>query len=363
MCWRRPAWTPVAAMSPCRGTATAWTCIMARTIFQSRPAHPHFVARSGQGHGVRLPTRRSSTELCRATGDHLPRARGRDRAQGRAGKGPQHVRQPAPVRRSRARARKGGSTPKSVAPTRETAEDREAALRKARTDALKRHARAVDAIFSAEDAGGKASPEQVKELQEARKVFEQVRPYGSHDAEAAYKKNPELVSEAADGQVNRAIRALQLETELRADPEPPGRSFRGTLAEARPDQPAPVSGGRHVRLQGHALGDGRHGEEPRTRSATGIHPCQPQEGSRHRDRTQVAGSASNSPSATASTSVEAGASGISSHPICRRLCATLRQVEKTLLPSCNSLSCLVSEAVRNHQQEAARPCAKTVSSV
>jgi Ti-type conjugative transfer relaxase TraA len=105
-----------------------------------------------------------------------------------------------------------------VAPMRETAEDREAALRKARTDALKRHARAVDAIFSAEDAGGKASLEQVKELQEARKVFEEVRPYGSHDAEAAYKKNPELVREAAGGQVNRAIRALQLETELRTDP-------------------------------------------------------------------------------------------------------------------------------------------------
>jgi len=49
-------------------------------------------------------------------------------------------------------------------------------------------------------------------------VFEQVRPYGSHDAEAAYKRNPELVREAAGGQVNRAIRALQLETELRTDP-------------------------------------------------------------------------------------------------------------------------------------------------
>ena len=109
-------------------------------------------------------------------------------------------------------------TEESVAPERKTAEDREAALRKARTDALKRHARAVGAIFSAEDAGGKASPEQVKELQEARKVFEEVRPYGSHDAEAAYKKNPELVREAAGGQVNRAIRALQLETELRTDP-------------------------------------------------------------------------------------------------------------------------------------------------
>ena len=58
----------------------------------------------------------------------------------------------------------------------------------------------------------------MKELQEARKVFEQARPYGSHDAEAAYKKDPKLVREAAGGQVNRAIRALQLETELRTDP-------------------------------------------------------------------------------------------------------------------------------------------------
>ena len=66
--------------------------------------------------------------------------------------------------------------------------------------------------------GGKASPEQVKELQQARKVFEEVRPYGSHDTEAAYKKNPDLAHEAAGGQLNRAIRALQLETEMRINP-------------------------------------------------------------------------------------------------------------------------------------------------
>jgi len=66
--------------------------------------------------------------------------------------------------------------------------------------------------------GGEASPEQVKELQKTRQVFEEVRPYGSHDAEAAYKKNPELAHEAAGGRVNRTIRALQLETELRIDP-------------------------------------------------------------------------------------------------------------------------------------------------
>ena len=108
--------------------------------------------------------------------------------------------------------------PEREAPERKVAEDPEAALRKARTKALVRHARAVDAIFDMQERGGKASPEQVKELQQARKVFEEVRPYGSYDAEAAYKKDPELVREAAGGQVNRAIRALQLETELRTDP-------------------------------------------------------------------------------------------------------------------------------------------------
>ena len=108
--------------------------------------------------------------------------------------------------------------PQREAPERKVVEDPEAVLRRARTKALTRHARAVNAIFDMQERGGKASPEQVKELQEARKVFEGVRPHGSQDAEAAYKENPELVREAAGGQVNRAIRALQLETELRTDP-------------------------------------------------------------------------------------------------------------------------------------------------
>jgi len=112
----------------------------------------------------------------------------------------------------------GARRPELKAPERKVVEDPETALRKARTRALVRHARAVDAIFDMQERGGRASPEQVKELQEARKVFEEVRPHGSYDAEAAYKKNPELVRQAAGGQVNRAVRALQLETELRTDP-------------------------------------------------------------------------------------------------------------------------------------------------
>lgn len=103
-------------------------------------------------------------------------------------------------------------------PERTVAAAPETALRQSRTDALKRHARAVDAIFNANDVGGKASAEQVKELQEARKVFEEVRPYGWRDAETAYTKDPDLARDAGSGRVNRAIRALQLETELRTDP-------------------------------------------------------------------------------------------------------------------------------------------------
>ncbi|MEW6396815.1 MAG: Ti-type conjugative transfer relaxase TraA [Pseudomonadota bacterium] len=103
-------------------------------------------------------------------------------------------------------------------PERKVEEDPEAALRRARGRALVRHARAIDSIFTAQDQGDRVSLDQVRELQGARQRFEEVRPYGSHDAEAAYKKNPALAAEAASGSARRAIRALQLETELRTDP-------------------------------------------------------------------------------------------------------------------------------------------------
>jgi hypothetical protein len=112
-----------------------------------------------------------------------------------------------------------GQGPERGAPERKVAEDPEEALRRARTRALVRHARAVDAIFSAQDAGGEADPAQMRDLKDARKAFEEVRPYGWRDAEAAYMKDPSLAREAGAGRVNRAIRALQLETEIRTDPQ------------------------------------------------------------------------------------------------------------------------------------------------
>ena len=132
--------------------------------------------------------------------------------------GPGGARRPERDTPERERSGTPAERRETEASERKVEQDPETELRRVRTRALVRHARAVDAIFEAQEMGGEASPEQVKELQKARQVFEEVRPYGSHDAEAAYKKNPELAREAAGGQVNRAVRALQLETELRTDP-------------------------------------------------------------------------------------------------------------------------------------------------
>ncbi|WP_288806432.1 Ti-type conjugative transfer relaxase TraA [uncultured Novosphingobium sp.] len=102
---------------------------------------------------------------------------------------------------------------------REAGIDSEDALRHARRMALIRHAHAVGQVFNAEDAGSKASPAQWEELVDSRKAFDAVRPYGWQDAEAAYAKDESLAHEAGSGKVNRAIRALQLETEIRTSPE------------------------------------------------------------------------------------------------------------------------------------------------
>ena len=96
--------------------------------------------------------------------------------------------------------------------------DPEDALRHARRMALIRHAHAIGEVFNADDAG-RASPAQWEELVDSRKAFDAVRPYGWQDAEAAYAKDESLAHEAGSGKVNRAIRALQLETEIRTSPE------------------------------------------------------------------------------------------------------------------------------------------------
>ncbi|MCU0733818.1 MAG: Ti-type conjugative transfer relaxase TraA, partial [Hyphomonas sp.] len=73
--------------------------------------------------------------------------------------------------------------PEPAAPDRKVVEDPELELRRARTKALIRHARAIDDIFAAQDAGERWSPAQARELNAARDAFEEVRPHGWRDAE------------------------------------------------------------------------------------------------------------------------------------------------------------------------------------
>ncbi|RWE78220.1 MAG: Ti-type conjugative transfer relaxase TraA [Mesorhizobium sp.] len=132
------------------------------------------------------------------------------------------------------RAQNGDAAPGREAAARgalreaDTPVDPEAALRSARTEALVRHARALEAVIRTGNADGQGTPEQMRELRDTRDAFGRVRPHGWRDAEAAYVKNPELIREAAAGRVNRIVLALQLETEIRIGPEagPIGRADR-----------------------------------------------------------------------------------------------------------------------------------------
>ncbi|RUX32404.1 Ti-type conjugative transfer relaxase TraA [Mesorhizobium sp. M2A.F.Ca.ET.042.01.1.1] len=136
--------------------------------------------------------------------------------------------------REEGRAQNGDATPGREAAARgaqhdtDAQVDPEAALRSARTKALVRHARALEAVIRIGNSVGQGSPEQMRELRDARTAFDKVRPHGWRDAEAAYVKNPELVREAATGRVNRIVLALQLETEIRVglDADPGRRADR-----------------------------------------------------------------------------------------------------------------------------------------
>ncbi|MFZ5747861.1 MAG: Ti-type conjugative transfer relaxase TraA [Pseudomonadota bacterium] len=100
----------------------------------------------------------------------------------------------------------------------EPARSAEDEARQTRRLIVQRHARAVVSIFDGFYKGDAANPDQVQEISEARKDLNAIREHASHDLETAYKKDPPLASEAAGGNFTRAMRAMQLEAEIRTDP-------------------------------------------------------------------------------------------------------------------------------------------------
>ncbi|MEG3147611.1 Ti-type conjugative transfer relaxase TraA [Sphingomonas sp. RT2P30] len=108
-----------------------------------------------------------------------------------------------------------GILPEQRAPEPSVPEPSIGAIRK---QAFVRHAQAVEDIFETQDAGGRATPEQRRELAEARRDLDALREDASRDAEAAYKRDPTLATEAANGAPERARRAMLFESEVRTDP-------------------------------------------------------------------------------------------------------------------------------------------------
>ncbi|MFT3974904.1 MAG: Ti-type conjugative transfer relaxase TraA [Amaricoccus sp.] len=118
------------------------------------------------------------------------------------------------------RQRAGGEAQRRADAKFETAElDPQAAMRRARTQALIRHARAVDAFLEEKRQGLVPSDDHWRDLTTAREAFNELRPHGWQDAETAYNKDNSLAREAASGRVVRTIHALELETEIRTDPQ------------------------------------------------------------------------------------------------------------------------------------------------
>jgi Ti-type conjugative transfer relaxase TraA len=84
---------------------------------------------------------------------------------------------------------------------------------------VERYARALEDIGRMEQKGLPPMPHQETALDMARKALSELKPKSGRDLYAAFTRQPELVAEAASGRTTNAIRAMQLEAEIRTNPQ------------------------------------------------------------------------------------------------------------------------------------------------
>ncbi|MBG0792962.1 Ti-type conjugative transfer relaxase TraA, partial [Methylocystis sp. H62] len=99
--------------------------------------------------------------------------------------------------------------------TERAAAEKEATARRA----VARHARAVSDIWKMQNKQLPVLPHQRSELDRARAAVSAIGEDAAKDLERAYGRDPALAPEAAGGRVQRTIRAMRLEAEIRADPK------------------------------------------------------------------------------------------------------------------------------------------------
>ncbi|OYX00028.1 MAG: Ti-type conjugative transfer relaxase TraA, partial [Caulobacter vibrioides] len=104
-----------------------------------------------------------------------------------------------------------GPAPQPAAPAREVGEFDQ-------HRAIARHARAAVDVMRMNDRDLPVLAHQRRALVEARDAMKEVSPHAAKDLERAYMREPGLAGEVASGRTQRAIRLLQLEAEVRADP-------------------------------------------------------------------------------------------------------------------------------------------------
>jgi ATP-dependent exoDNAse (exonuclease V) alpha subunit len=85
--------------------------------------------------------------------------------------------------------------------------------------AVERHARIVRAMLFSRSIGDPSTPEQRSELAASRAALNAMQPHGGRDLESAFASNPGMIEEAARGRTANAIRVMQLEREMRGNPE------------------------------------------------------------------------------------------------------------------------------------------------
>lgn len=83
---------------------------------------------------------------------------------------------------------------------------------------IERHARAAADVMRMKDRGLPVLAHQREALEQAREAMGRIGPHAAKDLERAYVRDPALAGETASGRTQRAIRVLQLEAEVRADP-------------------------------------------------------------------------------------------------------------------------------------------------
>ncbi|NJM50506.1 MAG: hypothetical protein HC843_06135 [Sphingomonadales bacterium] len=84
---------------------------------------------------------------------------------------------------------------------------------------VERYARAIEDIGRTQAKGLEAMPHQIAAREKAYGTLNDQKPHVGRDLVSAFNRQPELVSEAASGRTGNTIRAMQLEAEIRTNPQ------------------------------------------------------------------------------------------------------------------------------------------------